>query len=329
MRAIALIEGPDHVSARYRIAAFGPALARAGCSLALEPIPRGVLDRMRLFRSLRRFDAVILQRQLLPVPEFRYLRRMARRLIYDFDDAMLYRDSYHPRGHHSRQRARRFAAVVQSAETVVAGNAFLKQCALDCGARPEILRVIPTCVEPEKYPPPAPFPREGLELVWIGSSSTLAGLRMQRRLLQRLGREVAGVRLRIICDTFESFDPLPVVPTVWSAATEAAALAAADAGICWMPDDVWSRGKCGLKLLQYGAARLPAIANPVGVHREIIRDGVNGILADSEERWIDAVRQLAADAQLRVMMGRNARAVVEQSYSVGAHAGAFVSAVVG
>jgi glycosyltransferase involved in cell wall biosynthesis len=329
MRAIALIEGPGHVSARYRIAAFAPALARAGCSLVLEPIPRGTLDRVRLLSSLRRFEVVILQRQLLPVPEFRYLRRMARRLIYDFDDAMLYRDSYHPRGYHSRQRARRFAAVVQSADTIVAGNSFLKQCAVDCGARPAAIRVVPTCVEPQKYPPPDPFPREGLELVWIGSSSTLAGLRMQRPLLQRLGREIPGVRLRIICDSFESFDPLPVVRTVWSADSEAAALAAADAGISWMPDDVWSQGKCGLKVLQYGAARLPVIANPVGVHCEIIRDGISGILADSEDRWIDAVRRLAADPELRVIMGRNARAVVEQSYSVGAHAEAFVSAVVG
>jgi glycosyltransferase involved in cell wall biosynthesis len=330
MQVIALIEGPDHVSARYRVQAFAPALTRAGCSLRLEPIPRGALERLRLFSSLRRFDAVLLQRQLLSLPELRLLRGMARRLVYDFDDAMLYRDSYHPRGHLSRQRARRFGAIVQGADTIIAGNSFLRECAVRSGASPDKIRIIPTCVDPEKYPPPAAGPRaEGMELVWIGSSSTLAGLRKQRPLLQRIGHEIPGVRLRIICDSFESFDPLPVVQTPWDPATETAALAAADAGISWIPDDVWSRGKCGLKLLQYGAARLPSITNPVGVHGEIIRDGFSGILVNSDDQWIAAIKQLASDPELRRMMGRNAREVVEQSYSVAAHSEPFVSAVIG
>jgi glycosyltransferase involved in cell wall biosynthesis len=330
MQVIALIEAPDHVSARYRVQAFAPALTRAGCSLRLEAIPRGAVERLRRLSGLRRYDAVVLQRQLLTVPELRFLRRMARRLIYDFDDAMLYRDSYHRRGHQSRQRERRFGAAVGSADTIIAGNSFLRSCAISSGARAEKIRVIPTCVDPQKYAPsPASSRAEGMELVWIGSSSTLAGLRMQRPMLARAGREIPGVRLRIICDSFESFDPLPVVPTPWDAATETAMLAAADVGISWVPDDVWSRGKCGLKLLQYGAAGLPSIANPVGVHGEIIRDGLTGILVNSEEQWIAAIRQLAADPQLRRMMGRNARDVIEQSYSVAAHSEAFVSAVIG
>lgn len=330
MQAIALIEGPDHVSARYRIRAFAPALADAGCALVLYPIPRGALHRVRLFAGLRRFDAVLLQRQLLTVPELRYVRAMARRLIYDFDDAMLYRDSYHPRDHISRQRARRFAAIVSSADAIIAGNSFLGGCAISSGAHPHRVRVIPTCVEPQRYPARcAPSRAEGMELVWIGSSSTLASLEMQRPLLERLGREIPGLRLRIICDRFANFDPLPVIPTAWSEATEAAFLAQADAGISWMPDDIWSRGKCGLKVLQYGAARLPTIANPVGVHNEIIRHGVTGLLADREDQWIAAVKQLASDPARRTAMGEQARALIEQSYGVATHARSFVSAIIG
>lgn len=326
MQVIALIEAPDHVSARYRLQAFIPALARAGCTLVLEPIPRGALERIRLFSRLRRFDAVLLQRQLLPVPEYRYLRRMARRLIYDFDDAMLYRDSYHPRGHSSVQRARRFSAIVRSADTVIAGNAFLKDCAIESGARRADVAVMPTCVEPERYPPRGASSRaQDLEMVWIGSSSTLAGLERQRPLLQRLGREIPCLRLRLICDRFVNFDPLPVIQVVWAEATEAASIAQADFGISWMPDDAWSKGKCGLKVLQYGAARIPTIANPVGVHREIIADGVTGLLAVTEDQWLEAVRTLTRDPVVRAAMGTQARLAVEQSYSVAAHAADFVS----
>jgi glycosyltransferase involved in cell wall biosynthesis len=328
LQAIALIEAPGHVSARYRLQTFAPALARAGWSLALEPVPRGALERVKLFSRLRHFDAVLLQRQLLPFLEFRYLRAVARRLIYDFDDAMLYRDSYHPRGHSSVQRARRFSAVVRGADTVIAGNAFLKGCAIECGARPEKVAVVPTCVELEKYPPRAGRSRrDGFEMVWIGSSSTLAGLETQCALLQQLGREIPGLRLRLICDRFANFDPLPVIPVTWAQETEASALAQADFGISWMPDDVWSKGKCGLKVLQYGAAWIPTIANPVGVHREIIRDGITGLLPDTDEQWLAAVKTLARDPALRTAMGARAHLTVEQSYSVSARAADFVSIV--
>jgi hypothetical protein len=46
-------------------------LAHAGCSLVLAPIPLGALRKLRLFSALRRFDAVLLQRQLLSVPGLR------------------------------------------------------------------------------------------------------------------------------------------------------------------------------------------------------------------------------------------------------------------
>ena len=316
-----MIEAPDHVSARYRLQAFIPALARAGCTLVLEPIPAACLNGYGSFHACVALMSSCCNVNLLPVLEYRFLRRMARRLIYDFDDAMLYRDSYHPRGHSSVQRARRFSAIVRSSDTVIAGNAFLKDCAIESGARRENVAVIPTCVEPEKYPPRSASSRaQGLEMVWIGSSSTLAGLERQRPLLQRLGREIPGLRLRLICDRFVNFDPLPVIQVVWAEATEAASIAQADFGISWMPDDAWSKGKCGLKVLQYGAARIPTIANPVGVHREIIADGVTGLLAATEDQWLEAVRTLARDPVVRAAMGTQARLVVEQSYSVAAHA---------
>ncbi len=330
MRLAALIEAPGHVSARYRVEAFAGCLERAGCALTLQTIPRGALARIRLFTRLRGFDAVLLQRQLLAVPELLYLRRMVRRLIYDFDDAMLYRDSYHPRGLHSRQRIRRFTAIVGAADTVIAGNQFLRQCALNCGARAQAVRVIPTCIQPEKYPPRRTQPRpDGVELVWIGSSSTLSGLELQRPLLANLARAIPGLRLRLICDRFARFDPLPVIATPWQETSEASYLAEADVGISWIPDDAWSRGKCGLKLLQYGAAGLPAIANPAGVHSEIIEHGVTGFLAADEDQWIAALRQLAASPAMRREMGEQARARVEQRYAVAANAAAFTSAVLG
>lgn len=329
MKVLALVESPDHVCGRYRVRAFAPALEAAGWSLEMVGLARGLTRRLAQIHRAGRYDAVILQRKLLPAWQLLALRRRAKRLIFDFDDAVLYRDSYDPRGPFDLRRASRFVRTVGLSDLVLAGNDFLADCAETAGASRDQVRVLPTCIEMSQYEPCESGDRTVLKLVWIGSSSTLNGLELQRGLWERIGREVQGARLRLICDRFARFDPLPVEPVPWRAETEAADLASSDVGISWVPDDRWSRGKCGLKLLQYQAAGLPVVTNPVGVHSRMVEPGVSGFLAESPEDWVEAVRALAENPDLRARMGRAARASVESRYSVAAWSGAFVAAVTG
>ena len=331
MKALALVDAPDHVCCRYRIRAFEPALVRSGWSLCIRSIERGTFGRWLQFARLPSFDTVILQRKLLPQWHLRTLRRRVRRLVFDFDDAVLYRDSYDLRGPHCPHRARRFAATVRAADVVVAGNDFLADCALRAGARADRVRMIPTCVAPEHY---EPRPRDvehrpGLELVWIGSSSTLQGIRQRRPLWERLAREVPGVRLKLICDRGLDLGAMPVVAVPWEGTTEASELAAADVGVTWVPDDLWSRGKCGLKVLQYMAAGLPVLANPVGVHQEMVRPGVNGFLPATDDEWVSAVRVLAHESAACHRLGQRARQTIEADYSVAAWEAAVVATLTG
>ena len=335
MKLLALVDSPDHVCCRYRIRAFEPALNAAGWSLTCQPLRQGALSRLAQFARASSYDSVILQRKLLPGWQLALLRRYARHLVFDFDDAVLLRDSYDRRGPYSSRREHRFAATVRAADAVIAGNDFLADCALRAGSPPQRVRTIPTCIDPGRYPHPGvrrAVPRSGtahVDLVWIGSSSTLQGLQQQEPLWDRLGREIPGLRLRVICDRFPSFPTLPVVPIPWAEEWEAQDLAAGHIGISWLPNDPWSRGKCGLKILQYQAARLPVVANPVGMQSELIEPGATGFLPETPEQWVTAIRTLAADDELRQRMGRLARQRVESGFSVGAWAVTFVSAVDG
>ena len=146
------------------------------------------------------------------------------------------------------------------------------------GPAAERVRVIPTCVDPDRYPPPRPAGAGDaaghVDLVWIGSSSTLQGLERQRPLWERLGARGPGrpapgdlrpvPRLRAACRSS---------PSPGARRPRPRELAAGDVGISWVPDDLWSRGKCGLKVLQYQAAGLPVVANPVGRPRRDDRAG--------------------------------------------------------
>lgn len=331
MRTLALVEGYNHVCCRYRIRAFEPAIRASGGSLIIEPSAKSVWKRIAQYHTAADFDQVILQRKLLDRFQFGMLRNRARRLIFDFDDAVLYRDSYDPRGFDCKRRVERFHRTVSQADAILAGNEFLARLAVDHGAEPSRIHLMPTCVDISTYLPKIVESRRDrpIELVWVGSSSTLQGIEQSAEIWNRLGREIPRLRLRVIADRFPRFDSLEVLEIRWTEATERDEIRAGDIGVSVIPDDLWSRGKCGLKLLQYMASGLPVVANPVGVHREMIAHGETGFLASTPDEWLDAIRVLANDPGLRKRIGERAREFVSQRYSVECRGVDFVAAITG
>lgn len=324
MRIVGLVESENHVCCRYRLRAFAPALHDAGHDLELCPWPRG-LARWRMPTAVADADVVVLQRKLLPSWELGRLRRNSRRLVFDFDDAVFLRDSYHPKGMVSGKLLGRFRAAMHAADTVIAGNEWLANQARIAGARQ--VTVIPTCVEPTDYTLAHHNNTNELKLVWLGSSSTLQGLEQARSLLESLGQAMPALTLRVICDRPIEFRHLRVEYVPWTPTAETAGLADADVGLSLLPDDDWSRGKCGLKVLQYLAAGLPVIGNNVGVTSALLCINTPcpaGLLVEQPHQWFDALSRMR-DRQLRRILGHNGRRIVEHHYSVAAGARLWLS----
>ena len=315
MNLVALVHSDLHVCVRYRLLAFRDVLKSAGYSLILQELPRAALDRMRVYRTIGDVDAVILQRNLLSLPELLVLRLSAKKLIFDFDDAIWMRDSYNPRGFYSSKQEYRFRFLMRAVDAVVAGNDYLADKARECVRRAHVV-TIPTCVNPDRYHAVEHRSTATVRMVWIGSQSTLQGLEQFRDCLEVIGRRVPGVRLKLICDRFLTFQNLPVDAVPWSAETETREIADADIGISWIPDDPWSCGKCGLKILQYQAAGLPVVTNPVGVHTRMVRTDETGFLPTTTEEWVNAVQHLATNVDLRRKLGTAGRQQVVTDYSV-------------
>tara|TARA_R100001143_G_scaffold59911_1_gene58919 strand:- start:258 stop:578 length:321 start_codon:yes stop_codon:yes gene_type:complete len=83
-----------------------------------------------------------------------------------------------------------------------------------------------------------------------------------------------------------------------------------------LEDDEWSGFKCGLKLLQYTALGIPAVASPVGVNADIIEQGVNGFYATTTEAWHESLEQLLTSPELRKSVGLRGRKTVEEQFDV-------------
>lgn len=309
-----LVHDTEDASVRYRLGQFALPLLDHGIDLRIHPVPRSSRERLSLFRRLRRSQVVGIQRKLFGAGTFYLLRRMVRRLVYDFDDALYIRDS-HDDSRPSWTRRGRFVRTVRLADRVIAGNRLLADAAREHSRSVEIL---PTTVDIERYPVPGrPRPkRSAVTIGWIGSRSTLFYLRELAPALERVpGRGLPSVRLKVIADSFFELDGVDVIKKVWREAEEVNDLRDIDIGIMPLRDDAWSEGKCGLKLLQYMALEIPVVCTPVGTNLDMVSDGVEGIHARTAEEWIRALRRLAAEPGLRRSMGKKAREKVVSSYS--------------
>ena len=111
----------------------------------------------------------------------------------------------------------------------------------------------------------------------------------------------------------------------WTRETELAALEEIDIGIMPLPDDEWSKGKCGLKAFVYMSMEIPAVLADVGVNSQIVTDGVAGLLSASHEEWIEKLSLLIENAELRCKLGKAGRERVEASYSVKANQDKFIA----
>jgi len=317
MKVLALIEAADHVCYRYRFNALAWALAQEGLLLDAVPIQKG-FGRVSTLLAGSRADIVILQRKLLPAWQLAILRQNVKCLVYDVDDALFRRDTFTNRRQQSRVRLSRFRRILRAADAVLTGNEYLTQFALAYTADPSRVHFVPTCVDPSWYSL-ASHRRTGscVRLGWIGQRCMLPSLDVMEEHLTAVCCRLPDISLRVISDALPQRTVLRTELRPWSSATETAELTATDIGISWLCDDLWSMGKCGLKVLQYMAAGLPVVANSVGVHRKLIVHGQTGFLADTPAEWAEAVSILAEHPSLRYRMGAAARQRIEADYNVG------------
>ncbi|KPL02931.1 MAG: hypothetical protein AMK75_02085 [Planctomycetes bacterium SM23_65] len=324
-RVVYIVPALDHVCVRHRVDVFVPALQRRGWIVEKWVLPRGLLKRLRLFWRLRRADVVVVVRKLLRRGQLGFLRWCSRRLVFDFDDAVVYRDSSRAK-QLSRGRAGRFRRMMRASDRAIAGNAYLARLVAGHGGRAS---TIPTCVDVGRLSPAATKRAGGKVVIgWIGSHSTLMYLEPLHRVFEELARRYGhSVVLKVVCDKFPEAMGLEVIEKPWALDDELADLRTFDIGIMPLPDDAWTRGKCGFKLLQYMAVGIPVVASSVGVNVEIVRDGENGFLANDDARWVEVLSDLIEDVELRHRIGRQGWASLHGRYTVADWAGRYVQVI--
>jgi glycosyltransferase involved in cell wall biosynthesis len=197
------------------------------------------------------------------------------------------------------------------------GNPYLAEFARQVN---DNVTIIPTTIDTSKYKPVKTRERNGpLVIGWTGSYSTVQHLDTMRGAIKKLS-ESESFRLRVIGTPSYNIEGVETEAMQWCAATELEDLSEIDIGMMPLPDDNWSKGKCGLKALQFMALGIPTICSPVGVNTDIIQDNENGLIADSEDEWVEKLQRLLKSRDLRERLGRAGRQTVEERYSAVAQA---------
>ncbi len=279
-------------------------------------------------------DFILIHREIIPfgppIIEWFLAKVFGKKIIYDFDDAIWLTDKVNERWMARKLRWRsKVGTICRWSYKVSAGNEYL--CSF---ARQYAMDVVlnPTTIDTQMVHNSALYKgsfqsesRENAIIGWTGSRTTLKYLEGLESVLRRIEEKYPAVSLLVIADKPPqlSLKNLRFLP--WSKETEIADLCRIDIGIMPMPNDDWTRGKCGFKALQYMALGIPAVVSPVAVNKTIITPGVNGYWCETEQEWVVCLARLIEDAQLRKAIGANGRAMVEKHYSISSNSENFLS----
>lgn len=269
------------------------------------------------WNTLPTFDLVLVQKRLFSTGRVRAIRRLARRLAFDVDDAI-----WHPHGrrHHwlTRWRThRRVVAVARAADLCMAANGVLARHLQPWARRVE---QVPMALPGELWPARAQQPSGSgsTRIGWIGGPGNLRYLEAIEPALAEVRRQRPGVLLEVFCGRAPAFREVPVEHTPFTPGAEPGAAQRFDIGLLPLPDDPFAQGKSPVKALQYLASGAAIVASPVGATTELLANGSTALFATSIPDWTRAILQLVDDPQRRASMARAGRAHFEAHHTVSA-----------
>lgn len=345
MRLLALVPSLYDKSPgqRYRLEQWEPLLRERGVDITYAPFECAELNdvvykqgqiakklrlvvqalgrRAALLSKLTNYDVIYLHREaalLGPAVFERLIHRSGVPIVFDFDDAIFLSYKSPSNGYLSYLKfAGKTKTNCRLAAHVMVGNPYLAEYARQFNQN---VSIIPTTIDTDKYKPVNIEDSSGpLVIGWTGSHSTVQHLDTLRSALAKLAQR-ESIRLRVIGTPNYQIEGVEFETIMWRSETEVEDLSAVDIGIMPLPDDNWARGKCGAKALQFMAMGIPTVCSPVGVNTDIIQDNENGLIANSEDEWIEKLSLLIRSRELRARLGKAGRQTIEQRFSAAVQA---------
>lgn len=291
---------------------------------------KATVIRLRDVFRVNKFDVVLVYREAHFVGSSFFERQFSKRkakLIFDFDDAIWLNDTSDGNSNLKwLKNPSKIGTIIELCDLVIAGNDYLADYAHIFNQN---VLIIPTTIDTNYHISNFQKPKNApICIGWTGSSTTIKHFEQAVPFLIQLKEKYKdAITFKVIVDIEYSVPELNIKSTLWSVATEIEELNTIDIGIMPLPDDLWSKGKCGFKGIQYMALEKPTVMTPVGINTDIIDDSVNGFLADSNKEWIEKLSLLIENEDLRVQLGKAGKETIEKKYSLNSQKAVLLSAL--
>ncbi len=277
-------------------------------------IIRSYLKRIAILLSAAQYDLLWVEYEIFPwLPSWfeRMFIHTNTPCVVDYDDAIFHRYDMHQNQFVRLMLGRKIDNLMRRANLVTAGNKYLADRACRAGAKS--VEILPSVIDLNRYTMEPVKDKPVFTIGWMGSPTTAEYLNDILPGLIEL-TEDGSTQIVLVGSGKMPFDCKNIEVRTWLEENEVGDICSFDVGIMPMPDNSWTQGKCGYKLIQYMACGRPVVASPVGVNRKLVQHGVNGFLAAGMDQWIKYIIQLKKDFHLRKRMGEQGRRIIEAEF---------------
>ena len=268
--------------------------------------------------EIDQYDLIVIYREVLPTKSIYFEKYIAKKnipIIYDFDDAIWVKDVSEVNKKISFLKdEKKIEKILPLCKHITCGNEYLASFARKINSN---VTIIPSTVDTDLYQPIIKSSKSDVvKIGWVGSHTTVKHFEMIKDVYLELNKNF-NKRIEFILIGDENYHnkKLGIKGIKWENKKEVELFNSFDIGIMPIPNNEWSKGKCGMKGLLYMSVGIPTVMSAVGMNKKIIQNGKNGFLANSSADWLDILTKLIMDETLRKKVGMMGRKSVEEKYS--------------
>lgn len=270
-----------------------------------------IVSIVRSLFAIKKGDIVFLQRTISNKYFFVimvvYLKLFRRKMIFDFDDAIYMHDFYKTK------------KLTQMADVVIVCSRALEQWAKQYNKNVHIIHTTVKLSAYEKFTKNYARDIDPITIGWIGTAKFHYGnLEFLAAVLGKLVKKtqkpfmftlVGAQQYRKVYDLFEKIPGLHatfVDSLEWNNPESIPKeIQSFDIGVNPLVEkSEWNLARSSFKPYEYMACGVANVTSNVGEITNVIRDGVNGMLADSADEWVEKLERLIVDKELRTKIGK-------------------------
>jgi glycosyltransferase involved in cell wall biosynthesis len=276
----------------------------------------GYIKRFKDLSRINKFDIVYIHLWATPIglPLYEFLLKISgKKLIYDFDDALFEKPDHFSLVNFIKGNFKAKYLIKNAHHLILSSPFLLSHCLKE--NKYSNAKYIPCSLDTKRFHLKKPQWSKKINIGWTGTFSSKAYLDSIKEVFYELDK-IFKIKILLITNFDYSLHGLDYEVIEWQESTEILDLHRIDIGVYPLIKSDWALGKGGLKALQYMAVGIPAISTDFGTVKDFVIDQENGLLVDSTEDWVNAIKKIIENPSLRNNIIINARNTVEKNYSV-------------